>query len=73
MSFRYHYRKFLKKCKIPYKHFHSLRHTFATNCIEVGMEAKSLSEILGHTSVNTTLSIYVHSFPDVKRKYIDRL
>ncbi|WP_367950109.1 tyrosine-type recombinase/integrase [uncultured Duncaniella sp.] len=41
--------------------FHSLRHRFATNCIELGFDVKTLSEILGHSSVEITLNRYVHS------------
>ena len=47
--------------------FHTLRHTFATRCVEAGFEIKSLSEILGHASVNITLNRYVHSSWETKR------
>ena len=60
------YKHILERCKIPYLNFHSLRHSFATIGIQKGFDYKSLSEILGHSSVNTTLSIYVHS--DINRK-----
>lgn len=46
--------------------FHMLRHIFATNCIMQGFDMKSLSEILGHSNVSTTMRIYVHS--DMERK-----
>lgn len=63
----------LSECKVkPYK-FHILRHTFATYCIEVGMDAKSLSEILGHSNVNITLSRYVHSSDKIKKKFLEKL
>ena len=52
---------------------HSLRHTFATNCIEAGMDIKSLSEILGHADVSITLNIYVHSSDKAKRKYLEKI
>ncbi len=72
-NYQYTLKSILKKCKLkPYK-FHILRHTFATNCIEVGMDAKSLSEILGHADVNITLDIYVHSSDKIKKKYLDRI
>lgn len=72
-NYQYTFKSILKECKIkPYK-FHILRHTFATNCIEVGMDAKSLSEILGHSDVNVTLGIYVHSSDKIKKKYLERL
>jgi len=43
------------------KSFHTLRHTFATNALESGMDVKTLSEILGHSDVTTTLNYYVHT------------
>ena len=72
-NYQYTFKSILKKCKLkPYK-FHILRHTFATNCIEVGMDAKSLSEILGHSDVNITLGIYVHSSDKIKKKYLEKI
>jgi integrase len=53
--------------------FHSTRHTFATRCVEVGFEIKSLSEILGHANVNITLDRYVHPSFDLKRSNMDKL
>lgn len=53
--------------------FHSLRHTFASTCIQSGMDVKTLSEILGHSNVNTTLSYYVHSSIDQKLKQIEAM
>lgn len=53
--------------------FHALRHTFATRCIEKGVDAKSLSEILGHANVNITLDRYVHSSFEWKRSQMARL
>ena len=45
-----------------FKHcyMHSLRHTFATRCIENGMQPKTLQKILGHSTINTTMNLYVH-------------
>ena len=72
-NYQYNFKIMLKECKIkPYK-FHILRHTFATNCIEVGMDAKSLSEILGHSGVDITLGIYVHSSDKIKKKYLEKI
>ena len=53
--------------------YHVLRHTFATRCMEDGFDMKSLSEILGHSSVNITLNRYVHSSLEQKRKNMDKL
>ena len=53
--------------------FHSVRHTFATRCVEAGFDLKSLSEILGHSSVKITLDKYVHSTMEQKRVNMERL
>lgn len=60
------YKKFLEECGISPHSFHCLRHTFATRCIEKGFDAKTLSEILGHSDVKVTLGRYVH--PSIERK-----
>lgn len=62
-----HLKKVLCKCKIEYINFHALRHTFATNCVELGFDIKTLSEILGHSSVSITLNRYVHTTIEQKR------
>lgn len=59
-TLQYSFKRLLKQCGINDINFHSLRHTFATNCIELGFEIKTLSEILGHSSVSFTLNRYVH-------------
>ncbi len=41
-------------------YMHSLRHTFATRCIENGVQPKTLQKILGHSSLSTTMDLYVH-------------
>ena len=51
-------------CRLDQVHFHTLRHTFATRCVEAGFDLKTLSAILGHASVNITLNQYVH--PDAE-------
>lgn len=68
-----HYKKILKEAGIAYKNFHTLRHTYATNCIEGGTDVKSLSEMLGHSNVKITLNYYVHPSMDTKRMYADSL
>ena len=73
LGYRYIYRKILEKCDIEYKRYHQLRHTFATRCIKVGMDVKSLSEVLGHANVSITLNIYVHSSFETKNKFINKL
>ena len=72
-NYRYTFKNILKRNKIKKYKFHILRHTFATNCIEIGMDIKSLSEILGHASVEITLNKYVHSSYKTKKKYLEKL
>lgn len=68
-----HFKNILTDCNINNASFHTLRHTFATRCIEVGFDIKSLSEILGHSNVNITLNRYVHPSMDLKKKNMDKL
>ena len=55
------FKSILKKTNLPSVNYHSLRHAFATNCLQAGFDVKTLSEILGHASVETTLNRYVHT------------
>lgn len=63
----------IKHCNIDDANFHALRHTFATRCVELGFDVKSLSEILGHASVNITLNRYVHPSMELKQKNMNML
>ena len=72
-GYQYTFKKMLKECKIAERNFHCLRHTFATDCISVGMDVKSLSEILGHSDVSITLNRYVHSSDKIKKRYLEKL
>lgn len=63
----------LKKAAVDPANFHTLRHTFATRCIELGFDVKSLSEILGHASVNITMNRYVHPTLELKKENMQRL
>lgn len=62
-----------KICDISDVNFHALRHTFATRCVELGFDVKSLSEILGHASVNITMNRYVHPSMELKQKNMNLL
>ena len=64
---------YLREADIPHVNFHVLRHTFATNCIECGLDPKSLSEILGHADVRITLNRYVHPTMQRKREYMNKV
>ena len=65
--------KICDKAQIPRFSMHVLRHTFATRCIEVGVDVKTLSEILGHANVSITLNTYVHSSMELKRQQLEKL
>ena len=67
------FKKVLRACDIAPANFHSLRHTFATRCVELGFDVKSLSELLGHASVNITMNRYVHPSMDLKKENMERL
>ncbi len=69
-TLRNQFKKTLDACDISPINFHSLRHTFATTWIEQGLNLKSLSEILGHSSVNVTLNYYVHPSLESKRQSV---
>lgn len=66
-------RRYTKACNIEGIHFHTLRHTFATRCVEVGFDIKTLSEVLGHASISVTLERYVHPNLNLKRENMRRL
>ena len=70
---QYRFQKYLKEAGVTKANFHALRHTFATRCVECGFEVKSLSEILGHSNVQTTLNKYVHSSFELKQSNMERL
>lgn len=72
-TLQYHIKRYSKACGIEDMHFHVLRHTFATRCVEVGFEIKSLSEVLGHSSPQITLERYVHSSLELKRQNMTKL
>lgn len=70
---QYRFARMMDQLDLQGIHFHSLRHTFATRCVEVGFEIKSLSEILGHASPKITLERYVHSSFELKRNNMQKL
>lgn len=72
-TLQYRLKKITRDCEIEGIHFHTLRHTFATRCVEAGFDIKALSEILGHADPSVTLAYYVHSSLDFKRANMDKL
>lgn len=67
------FQKYAAACDIKNVHFHTLRHTFATRCVEVGCDIKTLSEILGHSNITMTMSRYVHPSLEFKRQNLMKL
>lgn len=70
-TLRRYFKALLKRFGISEIRFHDLRHTFASDCVQLNFDVKTLSEILGHTNVSTTLNRYVHSSLRIKRKYME--
>nr|OTO68766.1 hypothetical protein A5866_000964 [Enterococcus sp. 12C11_DIV0727] len=57
----YRFKKSMKQAGIRSIHFHVLRHTFATRCVEQGIDIATLSKLLGHASIKLTLDTYTDS------------
>ena len=72
-TYRNYYKKLLEKLGIPSIKFHGLRHSFATRCIERHCDYKTVSVILGHSNISTTLNLYVHPNYEQKKKCIDKM
>ena len=72
-TMQYRFAKLLKNVGLPSVHFHSLRHAFATSAIALGFDVKTLSELLGHSTIELTLNRYVHSSMERKRSCMDML
>ena len=72
-SYQKTFERILRKLNIPYKNFHSLRHTFATRAVELGIDVKSLAEIMGHKNPTVTLQRYTHSLLSYKTDMMNKL
>lgn len=72
-TFEYRFHRTLEEHSIPDTNFHTLRHTFATRCVEKNVDTKSLSEILGHSNVSITLNYYVHPSFESKRTQLEKM
>ena len=70
-NYRIYFYKFLKNNNLRKINFHGLRHTFATRLIEKGVDYKTVSELLGHANVTTTMNLYVHPSMEAKRKAVE--
>lgn len=72
-TYRNYYKKLCKQLDIPELKFHGLRHSFATRCIESKADYKTVSVLLGHSNISTTLNLYVHPNKEHKKKTIDKM
>jgi len=64
------FKRFMQRLGILGVHFHSLRHSFATRLLELGVDIKTVSVLLGHGSIKTTLDFYAHSLLDQQRSAV---
>lgn len=71
--YSFFFKQVLKECNLKEINFHACRHTFATRCIEIGVDPKTVSELLGHTTVTMTLNKYVHSNFEMQKKAVNLL
>lgn len=72
-SYQNIFKKYLEKAGVANTNFHALRHTFATRAVEKGVDVKTLSEILGHSTVSFTMERYVHPSLSIKKSNIEKL
>ena len=72
-TYRNYYKALMAKIGIPAMKFHGLRHSFATRCIESDCDYKTVSVLLGHSNIGTTLNLYVHPNLEQKKKCIDKV
>ncbi|WP_445455679.1 tyrosine-type recombinase/integrase [Flavobacterium sp. HNIBRBA15423] len=68
-----YYKNLMKELKMPDLKFHGLRHSFATRCIESNCDYKTVSVLLGHSNISTTLNLYVHPNMEQKKKAIEQM
>ena len=67
-TLQYRMKLYTDACNLEGVHFHTLRHSFATRCVEAGFEIRSLSEILGHSSTRITLELKRANMEKLKLK-----
>ena len=72
-TYRNYYKRLMIQLDIPLIKFHGMRHSFATRCIESNCDYKTVSVILGHSNISTTLNLYVHPNHEQKKKCIDKM
>lgn len=72
-TYRNYYKSFMDNLGVPHLKFHGLRHSFATRCIESNCDYKTVSVLLGHSNISTTLNLYVHPNTEQKKKAINQM
>ena len=72
-TYRNYYSGLMVKLDIPKLKYHGLRHSFATRCIEAGCDYKTVSVLLGHSNISTTLNLYVHPNMEQKKRCITKM
>ena len=72
-TYRNFFGKLLQQLGIPRLKFHGLRHSFATRCMESHCDYKTVSVLLGHADISTTMNLYVHPDEEQKRACINRM
>lgn len=72
-TYRSYYKNLMKELNMPDLKFHGLRHSFATRCIESNCDYKTVSVLLGHSNISTTLNLYVHPNMEQKKKAIEQM
>jgi integrase len=72
-TYRVYYKNLMRALEMPELKFHGLRHSFATRCIESKCDYKTVSVLLGHANISTTLNLYVHPNLEQKKKAIDQM
>lgn len=72
-TYRNYYKRLMEQLDIPKLKFHGLRHSFATRCIESNCDYKTVSVLLGHSNISTTLNLYVHPNMEQKKRCIAKM
>lgn len=72
-TYRNYYKRLMDQLDIPKLKYHGLRHSFATRCIESNCDYKTVSVLLGHSNISTTLNLYVHPNMEQKKRCIAKM
>ena len=72
-TYRNYYKRLMTQLDMPKLKFHGLRHSFATRCIESKCDYKTVSVLLGHSNISTTLNLYVHPNMEQKKKCVEQM